>query len=187
MTCSVYGAQFLLDALYNACDANYALHLLTKTDDRSWYNMLRAGSTMTMEAWDNKCKPNQDWNHAWGSAPANVIPMKLLGVEPLEPSFSIVSIKPQIDRLDWVDALVPTIRGGIRMYIENKKEHYRLQLTLPANMKAKVYLPFSSREYSITDNGKYIRPMPDYDHKSYMYLGMVGSVFHQFEALPDVK
>ena len=62
MACSVYGAQFLLDALYEAEDADYALQLLTKTDDRSWYNMIRVGSTVSLEAWDNKYKPNQDWN-----------------------------------------------------------------------------------------------------------------------------
>ncbi len=184
MACSVYGAQFLLDALYNASDASYALHLLSKTDDRSWFNMLRAGSTITMEAWDNKYKPNQDWNHAWGSAPANVIPMELLGIKPLEPGFSRVSIKPQIGKLKWVDALVPTIRGGIRIRVENKKKRYRLRLILPANMRAKVYLPFSSRKYSITDNGKYMRPIPDHDHESCMYLGTVGSGFHQFEVFP---
>lgn len=68
MACSVYGSQFLMDALYEANDAEYALHMLTKTDDRSWYNMIRVGSTISLEAWDNKYKPNQDWNHAWGAA-----------------------------------------------------------------------------------------------------------------------
>jgi hypothetical protein len=52
-------------------------------------------------------------------------------------------------------------------------------------MRAKVYLPLSSREYMIKDNGKHVCPMPDHDHESYMYLGIVGSGFHQFEALPD--
>ena len=73
MACSVYGSQFLMDALYEANDAEYALHMLTKTDDRSWYNMIRVGSTISLEAWDNKYKPNQDWNHAWGAAPANIL------------------------------------------------------------------------------------------------------------------
>jgi hypothetical protein len=26
-----------------------------------------------MEAWDNKYKVNQDWNHIWGTAAGNVI------------------------------------------------------------------------------------------------------------------
>ena len=85
MACSVYSSQFLMDALYEANDAEYALHMLTKTDDRSWYNMIRVGSTISLEAWDNKYKPNQDWNHAWGAAPANIIPRRLMGVEPLRP------------------------------------------------------------------------------------------------------
>src|SRR5690606_731899 len=61
MACSVYGSQFLMDATYMAGDADYGLSLLTSQSDRSWYNMIRAGSTITMEAWDNKYKPNQDW------------------------------------------------------------------------------------------------------------------------------
>ena len=84
-----------MDALYNAGGAEYALEMLTKTDDRSWYNMIRVGSTISLEAWDNKYKPNQDWNHAWGSAPANIIPRKLMGIEPLKPAFEKLRIKPQ--------------------------------------------------------------------------------------------
>jgi len=32
------------------------------------YNMIKNGSTIAMEAWDMKYKPNSDWNHAWGAA-----------------------------------------------------------------------------------------------------------------------
>jgi len=153
MACSVYGAQFLMDALYEASDADYALSMLTKTDDRGWYNMLRVGSTISLEAWDNKYKPNQDWNHAWGAAPANIIPRKLLGVEPIMPGFDKVRIKPQIASLSQVKAIIPTIKGEIRMEIENKKGEYRLQLTIPANMESDVYLPLLSKKYEIKNNG----------------------------------
>ncbi|WP_445422162.1 alpha-L-rhamnosidase-related protein, partial [Arsenicibacter rosenii] len=44
MACSVYGAQFLLDALYDAGMGAYALSLMTATTQRSWYNMIRVGS-----------------------------------------------------------------------------------------------------------------------------------------------
>src|SRR5690606_39253147 len=101
MACSVYGAQFLLEALYNANDADYGLQLLTSTGERSWYNMIRKGSTITMEAWDNKYKPNQDWNHAWGAVPANIIPRKLMGIEPLEAGFEKIRIKPQPGTLEF--------------------------------------------------------------------------------------
>ncbi|MDR0744224.1 MAG: family 78 glycoside hydrolase catalytic domain, partial [Tannerella sp.] len=141
MACSVYGSQFLMEALYEASDAEYALHMLTKTDDRSWYNMIRAGSTISLEAWDNKYKPNQDWNHAWGAAPANIIPRKLMGVEPLLPGFDKVRIQPQLASLSHAKAAIPTIKGEIRLEIENKDGEYRMLLTTPANMESEVYLP----------------------------------------------
>jgi hypothetical protein len=154
MACSVYGSQFLMDALYEASDAEYALSLLTKTDDRSWYNMIRVGSTISLEAWDNKYKPNQDWNHVWGAAPANVIPRKLMGVEPLLPGFDKVRIKPQPASLTHAKAVIPTIKGPIRLEIEHKKGEYRMLLTVPANMDSEVYLPLLSENCEVKNNGR---------------------------------
>ncbi len=153
MACSVYGSQFLMDALYSASDAEYALSMLTKTDDRGWYNMIRVGSTISLEAWDNKYKPNQDWNHAWGAAPANIIPRKLMGVEPLLPGFEKVLIKPQLASLSWAKAVIPTIKGEISLAIENKKGEYHMQVTIPANMESEVYLPLLSNKYEVKTNG----------------------------------
>jgi len=153
MACSVYGSQFLMDAIYEANDADYALEMMTKTDDRSWYNMIRVGSTISLEAWDNKYKPNQDWNHAWGAAPANVIPRKLMGVEPMEPGFDKVRIKPQVASLENAKAVIPTIKGDVSLNIENKKGQYRMELTIPANMDGEVYLPLLSKKYEVKTNG----------------------------------
>ncbi|HCC50748.1 MAG TPA: alpha-L-rhamnosidase [Porphyromonadaceae bacterium] len=153
MACSVYGSQFLMDALYEASDAEYALSMLTKTDDRSWYNMIRVGSTISLEAWDNKYKPNQDWNHAWGAAPANIIPRKLMGVEPAAPGFEKVRIKPQLASLARAKAVIPTIKGAISLAVENNPGEYRMQVTIPANMESEVYLPLLSKKYEIKNNG----------------------------------
>ena len=43
--------------------------------------MVESGTTITWEAWDQKYKPNQDWNHAWGAAPANLLPRFVLGAQ----------------------------------------------------------------------------------------------------------
>ncbi|MEA1997254.1 MAG: family 78 glycoside hydrolase catalytic domain, partial [Gemmatimonadota bacterium] len=95
MACSVYGAQYLLEALYLAGEADYALRLMISTSERSWAHMIYdVGTTITLEAWDSKYKPNLDWNHAWGAAPANLLPRFVLGVEPLEPGWSQASIRP---------------------------------------------------------------------------------------------
>ena len=154
MACSVYGSQFLMDALYEASEGEYALSMLTKTDDRSWYNMIRVGSTITLEAWDNKYKPNQDWNHAWGAAPANIIPRKLMGVEPIKAGFDKVRIKPQLASLSWANAVIPTIKGQISLEIKNNNGEYNMQVSIPANMESEIYLPLLSKKYEVKINGK---------------------------------
>lgn len=156
MACSVYGSQFLLDAIYDQRDADYALKMLTKKDKRSWYNMLRCGTTITYEAWDDEFKKNQDWNHAWGAAPANLLPRKLLGVEPLKPGFSRMAIRPQQSVLEYVEGVIPTIRGAVGMKINNTAEKYRLFVKLPANTSADVVLPITRDKIQVTCNGKKI-------------------------------
>lgn len=153
MASSVYGSQFLMDSLYDGYEGEYARKLLTDGGIRSWYNMIRVGSTITLEAWDNKFKPNQDWNHAWGAAPANIIPRKLMGIEPIAPGFAEVAIMPQTGDLEEAEITTPTIRGPIILKIENKKT-YTLSLKLPANLRGQVYLPILEGKRVMTCNGK---------------------------------
>ena len=141
MACSVYAAQFLMEALYEHNDDDYALAMLTKQDERGWYNMVRHNATITYEAWDDKFKPNQDWNHAWGAAPANIIPRYVVGVRPLEAGFGRMAIAPQSSALKQVKAVVPTIRGGVEVAIDNSEQSYTLTLNIPANTTAEVSLP----------------------------------------------
>ena len=147
MACSVYAAQFLLDALYDAGEGDAALELLTSTDARSWINMIRSGASMSMETWDIKFKPNTTWNHAWGAVPANIIGRRLCGVEPIEPGFRKARIRPQIGRLTQVSAVVPTIRGPISIAVQKSAQAgFTLDVTIPANMSAEVYLPAKNKD-----------------------------------------
>jgi alpha-L-rhamnosidase len=176
MDCSVYGAQFFLDALYKSGNEDHALSLLTSTGKRSWYNMIAQGATMSMEAWDNAFKPNQDWNHAWGSVPANIIMRKLVGIESVKPGFEEIDIRPQIGNLSFISADLPTIKGNIQIRIENKVNQYGMNLSLPGNTRANIYLPlkFSGKRVSldgkavntiIKDNTCYLSSVGSGDHK----------------------
>ena len=141
MRCSVYGAQHLLEALYLNGAEQYALELMTSTQDRSWWNMIRSGSTITMEAWDLKYKKNLDWNHAWGAAPANIIPRFVLGVRPLEPGFRKMVIQPQPGSLAHLSGTVPTIRGPVAISLETSAAGLRaMRVTIPADTTAQIRL-----------------------------------------------
>ena len=140
--CSVYAAHFLLEALYAAGAGEYALSLMRSTDERSWYNMIREGSTITMEAWGQKFKPNQDWNHAWGAAPASAIPHGLMGVTLLAPGGSLIRFRPQPGGLDSAEAVVPTPRGGVACSFRRLPDgRYRYAITVPKGVRAQVELP----------------------------------------------
>ena len=155
MACSVYGSQFLTDAVYNGHDADYGLQLLSSVAERSWYNMIRAGSTVSLEAWDIKYKPNLDWNHAWGAVPANVIPRKLMGVEPLEPGFRKIRIKPQPSTLEHAELTAPTIRGNVNVSFSNAPgAKFELDIEIPANMVAEVWLPLLDKKQRLTMDGE---------------------------------
>lgn len=150
MACSVYGAQFLLDAIFdNRRDAN-GLKLLTDTSSRSFYNMIRSGSTITTEAWDIKYKNNQDWNHAWGAAAGNVIVRKVMGIEPLEPGFSVIKIAPQLGDLTDASITVPTPRGAVSLRMSKTDEEFTADVSIPPNTTAEITLPFGGGKHYVS-------------------------------------
>ncbi|MFM7182613.1 MAG: family 78 glycoside hydrolase catalytic domain [Verrucomicrobiales bacterium] len=146
MACSVYGAQFLLDGLYEAGRADAALALMNAKHDRSWHNMIQAGSTVALEAWDIKYKPNLDWNHAWGAVPANVIPRKLMGIEPLEPGFKRFRLRPQPGNLEHASIRAPSPKGAIEANFTRPQGAWKLECSVPAGTTAEVHLPAKSME-----------------------------------------
>ncbi len=178
MACSVYGSQFLLDAIYNAGGGDYGLSLLTSKTDRSWYNMIRVGSTITLEAWDNKYKPNQDWNHAWGAAAANIISRKLMGVEPLTPGWTSFSVKPQIGSLTNASINVPTVKGTINVAYQQDEKYFEMNITIPANTSVQIHLPLKGRKYQVWQGDTKVK---SHTAGQWVLLDNVGSGDYRFK------
>ncbi len=143
MACSVYGAQYLLEALFKSGREDYALWLMTRDDIRSWMNMINAGSTISLEAWDIMLKPNLDWNHAWGAVPLNILTRYVLGVKPRRAGFEEIWIRPQVGSLTTVKGRVPTIRGFVDVAVsQSPGVSYTLDFSIPANTTARVVIPW---------------------------------------------
>ena len=156
MACSPYFAQFLLEAAFEMDDPAYALSLMTSEDERSWLGMMRAGATMTMEAWNQKAKPNQDWNHAWSTAPLNIAMRKILGVEPLEPGYASVRVRPRLGPLSFAEGRVPTVRGEVSVECRSAS----LAVTIPRGVRAEVVLPWSGESRSVGE-GRHVFSIGD--------------------------
>lgn len=178
MACSVYGAQYLLEALYEAGEPDAALALMTATTDRSWMNMLAVGATITTEGWDIKYKPNLDWSHAWGAAPANIAARYVAGVRPLTAGYVQARIAPQLGALTHLEALVPTIRGPIRVVVDRTAaQPFTMEFSLPANMTANVAVPVAPAGCAPHLDGAAVPPVA---HDGQSWIDRVPSGPHLF-------
>lgn len=153
MACSVYAAQYFLEGLFENGEAAAALQLITAPGDRSWRHMIDSGTTITWEAWDQRYKANQDWNHAWGAAPANLLPRFVLGVQPLEPGWKRAAICPHPGPLKNAKGKVPTPLGPVLVEWNNGKT-FKLSLTLPPGLSARVQIPAPDNTGEVLVNNK---------------------------------
>lgn len=152
MKCSVYAAQYLLKSLFENGEAKAAVAEMIAPGDRSWRHMVDSGATITWEAWDERYKPNLDWNHAWGAAPANLLPRFVLGVQVSKPGWSEAEIKPHPGGLGFANGTVPTPRGTVRVSWKTEPT-FALSAVLPAGMEAKVRLPATESSHGVWIDG----------------------------------
>jgi hypothetical protein len=161
-----------------AGEGGYAYQLLTATHDRSWAHMVYdVGTTISLEAWDNKYKPNQDWNHAWGAAPANIIPRGLFGIQPIKPGWAEARIKPQPGGLEKGAIRIPTVRGDVSVRFQKRNDSFfSMDVAIPGNMAAEIYIPAGNAGYDeIIFDGKRVTA----ESKDGFYLlGRAGSGEH---------
>jgi alpha-L-rhamnosidase len=140
MRCSVYAAQYLMEALFRNGHDKEAMQLILADGDRSWKHMVNSGTTISWEAWDQKYKPNQDWNHAWGAAPANLLPRFVLGVEASGTGWQTARISPRTSGLKHARGTIPTPRGTIDVAWMNH-DAFEISVTLPQGIEANIDLP----------------------------------------------
>jgi alpha-L-rhamnosidase len=163
MACSVYAAQYLMESLFTNGQDKRALELITAPGDRSWRHMVESGATISWEAWDHKYKPNQDWNHAWGAAPANLLPRYVLGAEALSPGWKQARIRPHTGTLTHAKGKIPTPRGPIEVAWENKTS-FQMGLELPPGMTARIEVPASPGSKGVSINGEPVPAKRDASH-----------------------
>jgi len=153
MKCSVYAAQYLLEGLFESGAGEEAINLMIAPGKRSWRHMLDSDATITWESWDEKVKPNLDWNHAWGAAPANLLPRYVLGAQPLAPGWSRAKIRPNPSGLEFARGTVPTPHGPLSVDWHSE-DSFKMELKLPENMTAAVQVPTVPGAEEVLVNGQ---------------------------------
>lgn len=133
-----------------------------------WGEMVKEGATSTWEAYDPSW-PKEDFHrslqadngqgyfvslaHGWSSGPTAWLTEQVLGIEPLEPGFREVSIRPDLVDLEWARGAEPTPQGMIRVDYRKAAQGLEAQIDLPRGVIGKVSLPVSVGQTSVMVNG----------------------------------
>ncbi len=132
MACSVYAAQFLLEALFRCGRGDAAVDLILSEGPAGWLAMLKAGATATFEAWNEKAKPNMTKAHPWGSAAGNQIVRGIFGLRPTQPGWAEFRFDPAPGRIEKAAIIVPTPRGYVHAAIRRSRSGVEKQLEIKA-------------------------------------------------------
>ena len=80
-------------------------------------------------------------NHAWSGGPLVIMSKHFAGIIPEKAGYEKVKIDPQYDLSDSMSCTVPSVKGLITLEYEKSADEYVINLTVPEDMKADLYVP----------------------------------------------
>jgi len=184
MSSGMVTLRMLPEAIGHAEDGVHLLHLYTKTEWDGWAKTIDLGGTATWESWDANTN-DQSMSHPWGAVGLLGIQEFFLGVKALKPQHELVQIKP-LDfkyRLKDVSGTLPTDRGNIEIGWIRDENSFSMDLTLPDNMTALVYVPMCGiTGTTVVVDGVETNGLQEGD---FINLGEFGSGSHTFERVAE--
>jgi alpha-L-rhamnosidase len=143
------GVSYLLPTLTQAGKADLAYRLLLQDTFPSWLFSVKHGATTIWERWDGWTpeKGFQDpgmnsFNHYSLGSCGEYLFGSVGGIRPDSPAFKTIRIQPIIrDGLTWAKTSYDSIRGRIATSWKVDGQRLSLDVALPANTTATVYVP----------------------------------------------
>jgi hypothetical protein len=136
------GYRYLLRALADGGRSDVIFEMNNQSDRPGYGYQLRKGATSLTEAWDAGRNSSQD--HFMLGQINEWFYHDLAGIQcdPGAPGFGRIVIKPAVvGDLTWVDASYESIRGRISSAWRRKGKVLDLDVTIPANTLATVFIP----------------------------------------------
>lgn len=140
--------KYIMEVLSESGRIDIAYALATQETYPSWGYMISQGATTIWERWENVTSSKEcgmaSHNHPmYGSISSWFY--KMLGginVDIERPGFEKIIIKPYIvDELEYVECSVKTLRGLVRSNWKNTKKELCLDVCVPFNSEAWIYIP----------------------------------------------
>ena len=131
---SPYMEYYVLEAL---CKMGNFEAAKDRIKDRYEGMVLEDYSTL-WEFWD-------EWqgtkNHAWSGGPLVIMSKHFAGITPFGAGYEKVKIQPQYNLSDSMNCTGPSVKGLITLDYEKADGDYIINLTLPKDLKAVLYVP----------------------------------------------
>lgn len=151
---SPYMEYYVLEALCKMGEYEVAKD---RIKDR-YEDMVDADYSTLWEFWDA-------WrgtkNHAWSGGPLVIMSKHFAGITPLEAGYEKVKIEPQYTLSDSISCTVPSVKGLITLNYEKVSDNYVINLTIPQDMNAVLYVPTNAvvniNSELYYQNGEYVK------------------------------
>jgi alpha-L-rhamnosidase len=140
------GTPLLLDVLTRNGRADLAYTLMNQRDFPSFGYSIDKGATTLWETWHG----NESHSHPMFGSVCQWFYQALGGIypDPEHPGFKHIIIKPQpVSGLKFATTIYHSLYGEIRSHWELKNENLRLDVKIPANTSASVYLPARNQKH----------------------------------------
>ncbi len=158
------GTPFVLFALQQAGHPELAYKLVLNRTYPSWLQQVLWGSTTMWERWDGwrPDKGFQDpgmnsFNHYWLGCVSEWLFTQAAGIDTDGPGFKRIVIRPEIVKpeagFDWVKASYHSLRGTIASAWRLAQGQFSLDVTVPGNSVATVYVPARDAA-GVTERGR---------------------------------
>jgi len=154
------GLSYLLPTLTDAGHLDIAYRLLQNDTFPSWGYSIKNGATTIWERWDGwtEDKGFQDpgmnsFNHYSFGAVGRWLFTTVAGIDTDGPGFKKIMIRPRLGGITSARASYDSIHGKIATDWMLEDGTFMLNVTIPANTTATVYVPADSAE-SVTEGGR---------------------------------
>lgn len=153
MASGIFGVPLILDVLRQNDRNDIAYRMVTQKTFPGWGYMLERGATTLWETWaysDNTFSQN----HPMFGSVGEWMYQSLAGINATAPGFAEFTVKPQpAGNLQWVKSSFESINGPIVSRWEKADSHFTLQVEVPVNTHAVIYVPSGERSV-ITESGQ---------------------------------
>ena len=160
ITTGFLGANLINLVLSDHGYTDLAYMLLNRTEYPSWLYPVTKGATTIWERWDGiktdgsfQNAGMNSFNHYAYGAVGNWMYRTITGINQTSPGFKTITIKPEIGGdLSYAKADFNSMYGKIKSGWEIKGDIIEMNVTIPANTSAKVFVP-AALDNKVKENG----------------------------------